>query len=338
MALAYSAIVVALLVVALAGPAAGRPVDLVLGPTADAPRLPASSVADLAAPVTVLQVRVPPTTAIRPDPPGLATHRVAPSETLFGIAALYGISPQTLAFNNRLRDTAELVPGRLLLITPPDVALYDVVEGDTVSAIAKRFGADPDTIRILNRIEFEPTDLIVGLRLIIPIADTRFPGFKLKVSEAPRLIAYRLRLPVRGFVTQRFHGGHSGVDIAALQGSPISAPDDGTVTATGWDGIGGLHVCVRHDWGLESCLFHASAIEVELGERVLADQMIARVGSTGHSSGPHVHWETRTNGALVDPLTWTGPELTARAETAARTLTVSESDPGTPRARSDARR
>jgi murein DD-endopeptidase MepM/ murein hydrolase activator NlpD len=306
-AVAYTLVVTAILAVALAGPAAGRPVDL--APRgAEGPLLPASAASRVSA-GQALSLRAPshPRTAYRPDPPGLGTHVVGPGETLFGIAMKYGVSPQTLAFNNGFTDTAELRPGLPLLITPPDVVVYDVAENDTILGIAQRFGVTAERIAVLNGIEFEPTDLLVGRRLVIPVVDPRFPGFRLKVSEAPVLVASRLRYPVLGFISQRFSRGHPGIDIAAPTGTPVVASDDGTVTAAGWhEGTGGLHVCVRHDWGLETCMHHNSAVLVEVGERVLAGQIVARVGSTGHSTGPHVHWEARTNGALVDPLTWIG--------------------------------
>lgn len=303
---AYAAVVSTILAVALAGPAAGRPAD-VSGAATPPVLLPASAAAAPEGVARSLRAPTAPRTAFRPEPPGLDTHVVLAGETLFEIAAKYGVTPQTLAFNNGFTDTSELKTGQPLLITPPDVVVYDVVEGDTILGIAQRFGVSAERINVLNGIEFEPTDVLLGRRLVIPVVDPRFPGFRLRISEAPTLIAPRLSIPVYGYISQRFHRGHPGIDIAAPTGTPIMASDDGTVTASGWhEGTGGLHVCVRHDWGLETCYHHNSALLVEVGERVLAGQPIARVGSTGHSTGPHVHWEARTNGALVDPLTWVG--------------------------------
>jgi murein DD-endopeptidase MepM/ murein hydrolase activator NlpD len=300
--LAYLLIVVVLMALALAVPAAG-----ILGPSSAGvlARIPWSSAtaplaaSTLAAPVTIV-------TAVREGPKGLSTHLVERGETLFSIAARYGVSPQTLAFNNGLSDTAEVRPGRTLLVTPPNVALYEPKDGETVDEIAARYGADAEAVRALNAIEFEPTDVVPGRILVIPVADPRYPGFRLRISDRPRVLTPKLRLPVEiGVITQRFSPAHHGVDIAAPYGTPILATGDGTVTASGWHvGTGGLHVCVLLDWGLESCAFHAAQVLVELGERVLIGQAIALVGSTGHSTGPHVHWEARANGALVDPLTW----------------------------------
>lgn len=304
--LAYGVVVAAILTIALAVPAAG----LMAAPPASParlPRLPASAAELASAPLSLL-VRANPITVAREEPPGLSTHLVVPGETLLSIAARYEIPPQTLAYNNGLSDSAQVRAGRTLVITPPNVAVYEVKEGESVEAIAARFDADAEAVRALNGIAFEPADLVPGRTLVVPVADARYPGFRLMVSDAPRFISPKLRLPVEsGFITQRFHPGHTGVDIAAPVGTPILAGDAGTVTSAGWHAFtGGLHVCVLHDWGLETCAYHASALVVEAGERVRAGQPVALVGSTGHSTGPHVHWEAHANGALLDPLTWVG--------------------------------
>jgi murein DD-endopeptidase MepM/ murein hydrolase activator NlpD len=304
--LAYALVVTAMLTVALAMPAAG----LLAPPPASRaalPRLPASAAEPAVAPYSLV-VRPNPITVARAEPPGLSTHLVARGETLLSVAARYGISPQTLAYNNGLSDSAQVRPGRTLVITPPNVAVYSVREGETLEGIATRFGADADAVRALNGIAFEPADLVTGRTLVVPVADSRYPGFRLTLSDSPRFLSPKLRLPVdAGVITQRFSPGHTGVDIAAPVGTPILAADAGTVTASGWHAFtGGLHVCVLHDWGLETCGYHAYALLVEVGERVLRGQPIALVGSTGHSTGPHVHWEAHANGALLDPLTWVG--------------------------------
>jgi murein DD-endopeptidase MepM/ murein hydrolase activator NlpD len=252
----------------------------------------------------VAVARGTPITALRNDPPGLQVHAVAPGETLLSIAAVYAIAPQTLAYNNGIKDTAELRPGQSLVIPPVDAAIHVVRDGETVAGIAASFGADPDTVRTMNSIAFEPADVTVGRVLLVPVPEGRYPGFRLLVSEAPRVFAPRIRWPTDGIVTQLFSQVHTGVDIAAPYGSPVVASDSGTVTEVGWRGPGGLSVCVLLDWGLEVCDYHLSATNVELGERVVAGERIASVGSTGVSTGAHVHWEARTNGVLVDPMTY----------------------------------
>ncbi len=108
--------------------------------------------------------------------------------------------------------------------------------------------------------------------------------------------------PVPGDVAQFVQYSHTGVDIAAPVGSIIVAADGGTVSKLGWQGFGGNGVCLAHAGGLESCYFHTSATLVNLGQRVVRGQPIALVGMTGVASGPHLHWETRLRGQVVDPL------------------------------------
>jgi murein DD-endopeptidase MepM/ murein hydrolase activator NlpD len=252
----------------------------------------------------VVVARREPLTAVRQAPPGLDLYAVQPGDTLLTIAARYGVAPQTVAFNNGLKDSAELRPGQTILVPPLDAAIYAVREGDSIESISSRFGVEADAVRRLNSVAFEPEDVTVGRILLIPIPDGRYPGFRLVVSEAPRVLAPRVRWPTDGIVTQLFSAVHSGVDIAAPYGSPVVASGSGTVSWVGWRGSGGLAACVLLDWGLETCDYHLSATNVELGERVVAGERIASVGSSGVSTGPHVHWEARTNGVLVDPMTY----------------------------------
>jgi murein DD-endopeptidase MepM/ murein hydrolase activator NlpD len=252
----------------------------------------------------VVVARGAPVTTLRKDPPGLRVHAAVPGETLLSIAARYGITPQTLAYNNGIKDTAQLRAGQSLVIPPIDAAIHEVREGETLAGIAASFGADPDTVRMVNSVAFEPADVTAGRVLLIPMPEGRYPGFRLVVSDAPRVFAPRIRWPTDGIVTQLFSQVHTGIDIAAPYGSPVVASDSGTVTEVGWRGPGGLSVCLLLDWGLEVCDYHLSATGVELGERVVSGQRIASVGSSGVSTGPHVHWEARTNGVLVDPMTY----------------------------------
>ena len=276
------------------------------------PHAPLVAMASPVSPERALLVpRGEPVTALRKDPPGLQVHAVAPGETLLSIAASYAITPQTLAYNNGIKDTAEVRAGQSLVVPPNDAAIHVVRDGETLTGIAASFGADADVVRTMNSIVFEPADVVTGRVLLIPMPEGRYPGFRLVVSDAPRVFAPRIRWPTDGIVTQLFSQVHTGIDIAAPYGSAVVASDSGTVTEVGWRGPGGLSVCVLLDWGLEVCDYHLSATNVELGERVVVGQRIASVGSSGVSTGAHVHWEARTNGVLVDPMTYapTGPTV-----------------------------
>src|SRR5213593_293606 len=182
----------------------------------------------------VVIARGAPVTALRKDPPGLQVHAVTSGETLLSIAATYGITPQTLAYNNGIKDTSELHPGQSVVIPPIDAAIHVVRDGETLAGVAASFGADPDTVRTVNSVAFEPADVGPGRVLLIPMPEGRYPGFRLVVRDAPRVFAPRIRWPTDGIVTQLFSQVHTGIDIAARYGSPVVASDSGTVTEVGW--------------------------------------------------------------------------------------------------------
>ncbi len=94
---------------------------------------------------------------------------------------------------------------------------------------------------------------------------------------------------------------HKGIDITAATGTSISAPADGTVTFCGWSGGWGLNLVVKHSDAISTRYAHCSAIDVAVGQSVQRGDLIARVGSTGRSVGPHVHYEVLRNGIQIDP-------------------------------------
>jgi murein DD-endopeptidase MepM/ murein hydrolase activator NlpD len=97
---------------------------------------------------------------------------------------------------------------------------------------------------------------------------------------------------------------HTGVDIGAASGTPIRAADDGVVVMAGWNGGYGNWTLIDHGGGLATGYAHQSSIGVSRGQRVSRGQVIGRVGSTGASTGPHLHWEVRVNGNPVNPMAW----------------------------------
>ncbi|MDQ2953249.1 MAG: M23 family metallopeptidase, partial [Chloroflexota bacterium] len=131
-----------------------------------------------------------------------------------------------------------------------------------------------------------------------PRADTAARSRAATVAEDPRHFVR----PVSGAISQYLQGNHTGVDVSAPVGAIIAAADDGVVSEVGWVPVGGRRVCVLHQGGLESCDYHTSAPLVAVGDRVQRGQPVALIGMTGMTFGPHVHWEARKNGLVVDPL------------------------------------
>lgn len=126
--------------------------------------------------------------------------------------------------------------------------------------------------------------------------------------------AWPSRMPLAGYsLTSRFGGRyhpilgalrmHSGVDLAAPAGSPIKVPSAGVVTFAQWYGGYGLFVVVDHGAGMETRYGHLGQVAVAPGQQIKAGQVLGLVGSTGLSTGPHLHYEMRLNGQALDPLT-----------------------------------
>jgi len=130
------------------------------------------------------------------------------------------------------------------------------------------------------------------------------------VAVGSRRISYvatgSFNYPARGTITSRFGQRwgrfHTGVDIAAPQGSPIYAADGGTVIFSGWESGYGYLVKIDHHNGYVTYYGHASKLLVKKGDKVAKGQKIALVGSTGRATGPHLHFEVRKNGVPIDPM------------------------------------
>jgi murein DD-endopeptidase MepM/ murein hydrolase activator NlpD len=116
--------------------------------------------------------------------------------------------------------------------------------------------------------------------------------------------------PVNGVLTSPFcerrswEACHPGIDIAAPTGTPIRAADGGRVAIAGPTGGYGNYTCIQHSASLSSCYGHQSSIGVSVGQQVSKGQVIGAVGSTGFSTGPHLHFEVRINGAVTNPMNY----------------------------------
>ncbi len=110
--------------------------------------------------------------------------------------------------------------------------------------------------------------------------------------------------PTYGWLTQGHSVGHSALDIAAPAGSPVTAADRGRVIRAGWSSVGyGQFVVIDHNIDYLTLYAHLGTITVQEGQIVGKGQLLGTVGSTGNSTGPHLHFEIRDFGQRVDPLT-----------------------------------
>jgi len=231
-------------------------------------------------------------------------------DTLATMANYYDVSVEAIAYANGLSDP-RLQLGQKLVIPPAEGALYTVKDGDTVDSIASHFKVDPSVVATFNRCTFEPEQCAPGQKIFVRGAE--LPALQEPEVQARNVFAAapqiaqqarngRLSWPVGGVITQYFWWGHTGVDVAAPYGSGLGAGDDGVVTATGWVPVGGLRVCVQHAGDLTVCYYHTSAVYVSVGQQVARGQIIAAIGLTGVTTGPHVHWECTVGKQFVSCL------------------------------------
>ena len=245
-------------------------------------------------------------TSIQTSADMLRHYKVKEGDSLTGIASRFGVSMMTLWWANKFTSKEELKVGQDLVIPPVTGLVVTVKSGDTLESIAAAEKISVDKIVEVN--ELEDTNLIVGQVLVLPGAKgepipTPKPTKKPSTSTssgsggagvAPSYSGGTWSWPVVGggnYISQYFRYGHYGVDIAASYGSTVVAALAGTVVYAGWANTGcGYSVIIRHSSSIYSMYCHNSAVTVSRGQSVSRRQTIARVGSSGWATGPHVHF------------------------------------------------
>ncbi|MCL6449979.1 MAG: M23 family metallopeptidase [Acetobacteraceae bacterium] len=238
---------------------------------------------------------------------GIQQHVVQPGETLWAIARQYGLTVESLSASNGLPDADHILPGQRLLVAPGGGAVHRVEPGDCVWRLARRYGVDADAIVSRNRLE-RPDFLAVGQLLVIPgaAAPSSQSLAAAQVASRPAALAWPVRGRISSYFGPRWGRRHDGVDIAAAYGTPIRAAAAGRVRLAGWMGGYGRTVIIDHSGGLTTLYGHASQLLVRAGQRVAAGETVARVGSSGNSTGPHLHFEVRVGGKARNPLNYLG--------------------------------
>lgn len=242
------------------------------------------------------------------------TYVVMDGDTLSSIARRFGLQADTLRWNNNLKSD-EVKAGDTINIPPIDGVVHKVKRGDTIYSIAKKYAVDPQTIvnwPFNTYTDDENFGLAVGQQLIVP--DGVMPKQKpstvqyLAGKATPNAGAVAANgsfiWPTSGNITQRFVWYHTGLDIANASAPDILAADAGTVIVAGWpDNIGyGNRVIVDHGNGFVTLYAHMQAIYVTAGQTVNRGDSLGKMGSTGRSTGTHLHFEIRAGGKNVDPL------------------------------------
>lgn len=218
------------------------------------------------------------------------------------------VSKKASALQQDLDSLRRAEDGLRAIVGAPPAAADETVQEGTVSPTGGEQHA-PTTANLSEALEMIEERLGTRRSSIDLLAETmrrEFPGAASYASDsAPHTMPSIW--PAAGYVSSpyglRFGGTefHQGIDIAADMGTPIVATADGIVTAAGWNGGYGNMVDVDHGGGVVTRYGHASALAVTVGQQVRRGEVIAYVGSTGRSTGPHVHYEVRVDGQPVNP-------------------------------------
>ena len=244
-----------------------------------------------------------------PPPPGFRWHVLQPGETISSLMARYGLSLAAIVGANPGISSLDRLPVGLELLIPPGEGMVVALDLEqTVLDLVKIYGVSPVALARANKID-SPADLRPGQLLFLPGVTPRHALDRLaEVREQENTYIW----PVHGRLTSFFgprrlgmgtSNFHSGLDIAAPTGTPVVAARAGTVTFAGWSnrGFGNL-VKIRHAGGAETWYAHFNRILVTVGQQVRQGEVVGRIGSTGISTGPHLHFEVHEGGRPHDPL------------------------------------
>lgn len=227
-------------------------------------------------------------------------HVVTPGQTLYRIARAYGVSVDELMALNGIEDPRAVGIGQKLLI--PGATEVREVE---VAAGASD-GGTPETEERTGAVAADP-DPVPSAHARPPPAARRAPVPSTRPGQGKGDLGW----PVRGVLYARFgrKGAepHDGIDLAAPAGTPVKTAAEGTVLFAGDQPGYGKIVIVEHAGGLITLYAHNRDLRVKSGQRVRPEQVIATVGESGRTSGPHLHFEVRRGGVPVDPLEHLGP-------------------------------
>lgn len=229
----------------------------------------------------------------------VATHTVRSGDSLWSIAAQYGTTSSQLKSWNGLSGNL-IKAGQVLKVGQSKAVTHTVQNGESLWSIAAQYRTSVAALATSNGLSSRGT-IHPGERLSIPAQGQ-------EVSRGST--SYHLIWPVTGVITSgwgyrtRFEKFHYGLDVAAATGTPIKAVMAGTVEYSGWKAGYGYCVFIDHGNGLKTAYGHASKLYVKKGQKVVQGQKVAAVGSTGFSTGPHVHIEVRLNGKLVNPINY----------------------------------
>lgn len=233
----------------------------------------------------------------------ISIYVVREGDSLSQIAEMYGVTTNTILWANDIAKATSIQPGDTLVILPIIGVQYEIKSGDTITGIAEKFGGDAEEILEYNQLA-SLDEIAVGDTIVIPGGQMHSAAPQSSGSSRPAPVkvtgnaaaASALAHPLPGSIrTQGIHG-YNAVDLAAGAGTPIRAAAAGEVIVSksgGWNGGYGNYIVIRHANGVQTLYAHNSSNAVGVGAWVGQGETIGYVGSTGRSTGAHLHFEVR---------------------------------------------
>ncbi|MFH1427074.1 MAG: peptidoglycan DD-metalloendopeptidase family protein [Patescibacteria group bacterium] len=244
-------------------------------------------------------------------------YTIKSGDSVSTVAAEHEVSVNTILWENNLSAYSLIRPGNQLAILPITGISHKILNGDTISKLANQYNVEEEKIIEANNLA-EDYKLAIGQKLIIPggrkvsnttYASASYTGISAIIdlvkpdSAAPT--ANKMNWPTEGHrITQYYSWRHSGVDIANKVGTPIYAADTGTVESAGWATGYGNTIIIDHGGGKKTRYGHLSKFYVSKGQTVDKGEAIGAMGSTGWSTGSHLHFEVLINGRKYNPLNY----------------------------------
>jgi murein DD-endopeptidase MepM/ murein hydrolase activator NlpD len=231
-----------------------------------------------------------------------SVYRVEKGDTIGAIAEKNGITTDSIVSFNDITNTRAIRTGSFLKIPSQTGVLYRPKKGDTVEAVATTYSIPADSIVEVNQLSRSSLEGVGAVFL----PDARLPSFRLREINGDLF-----RWPTWGGISSRFgwrtdpfsgvRSFHNGLDIASNMGTSVRAAMEGRIRETGYSPTFGNYILIGHHSGYASFYGHLSSIGVRQGQSVGLGQQIGLVGSTGYSTGPHLHFTVFKYGSLLNP-------------------------------------